>query len=210
MEVKNSSYFNKEQETPIDKIPVSETMADQDKYRDLLFKQRKDMLSRSLSLVFRSTFLVRDFGKLESMSGPESLFDPAYSGNHIVILECQLKTPSQMNLIDANEADFFKMHKLSMANWRIVDVDHFMRGNSFFSKHLSELEWHNDVETRIGTTEKREVVVKEIESTKNVLEMGDIYRTYLNIKEPRSNRGLETFKSKEEIESEKKAAQEKA
>ena len=40
--------------------------------------------------------------------------------------------------------------------------------------------------------------------------MGDIYRTYLNIKEPRSNRGLETFKSKEEIESEKKAAQEKA
>lgn len=210
MEVKNSSYFNKEKETPIDKIPVSETMADQDKYRDLLFKQRKDMLSRSLSLVFRSTFLVRDFGKLESMSGPESLFDPAYSGNHIVILECQLKTPSQMNLIDANEADFFKMHKLSMANWRIVDVDHFMRGNSFFSKHVSELEWHNDVETRIGTTEKREVVVKEIESTKNVLEMGDIYRTYLNIKEPRSNRGLETFKSKEEIESEKKAAQEKA
>lgn len=168
------------------------------------------MLNRSLSLVFRSTFLVRDFGKLESITGPESLFDPAYSGNHIVILESQLKTPSQMNLIDASEADFFKMHKLSMANWRIVDVDHFMRGNSFFSKHMSELEWHNDVESRIGSKDKREVVIKEIESTRNVLEMGDIYRTYLNIKEPRSNRGLEAFKSKEEIETEKKAAQEKA
>ena len=117
------------------------------------------MLNRSLSLVFRSTFLVRDFGKLESITGPESLFDPAYSGNHIVILESQLKTPSQMNLIDASEADFFKMHKLSMANWRIVDVDHFMRGNSFFSKHMSELEWHNDVESRIGSKDKREVVI---------------------------------------------------
>lgn len=168
------------------------------------------MLSRSLSLVMRSTFLVRDFGKLEAITGPESLFDPSYSGNHIVILECQLKTPSQMNLIDATEGDFFKMHKLSMANWRIVDVDHFMRGNSFFSKSVTELDWHNDVESKIGTPDKREIQVKEIEMTNNVLELGDVYRTYLNIKEPRSNRGLENFKSKEQVEAEKKAAQEKA
>lgn len=168
------------------------------------------MLTRSLSLVLRSTFLVRDFGKLESITGPESLFDPAYSGNHIVILECQLKTPSQMNLIDASEIDFFKMHKLSMANWRIVDVDHYMRGNSFFSKHTTELEWHKDVESRIGTNEKREIVVKEVDTANNVQDLGEIYRTYLDIKEPRSNRGLETFKSKQEFETEKKAAQEKA
>ena len=191
---------------PIDKIPVKDLMADQDKKRDLFFKQRKDMLNRSLSLVLRSTFLVRDFGKLESITGPESLYDPSYSGNHIVILECQLKTPSQMNLIDATENDYFKMHKLSMANWRIVDVDHYMRGNSFFSKHVTELDWHNDVESRIGTPDKRNIEVKEIEASKNVLDMGEIYRNYINIKEPRSNRGLEIFKTKEEIEAEKKAA----
>ena len=115
-----------------------------------------------------------------------------------------------MNLITASEGDFFKMHKLSMANWRIVDVDHFMRGNSFFSKSVTELDWHNDVESKIGTPDKREIQVKEIEMTNNVLELGDVYQTYLNIKEPRSNRGLENFKSKEQYEAEKKAAQEKA
>jgi hypothetical protein len=168
------------------------------------------MLQRSLSLVMRSTFLVRNFGKLESISGPESLFDPAYSGNHIVIFECQLKTPSQMNLIDNGDVDFFKMQKLSMANWRIVDVDHFMRGNSFFNKHVTELEWHKDVESIIGTQESRTINVKEIEATNNVNEMANIYRNYLDIKEPRSNRGIEVFKSKEELEAEKKAAVEKA
>jgi hypothetical protein len=168
------------------------------------------MLQRSLSLVMRSTFLVRNFGKLESISGPESLFDPAYSGNHIVIFECQLKTPSQMNLIDKGDVDFFKMQKLSMANWRIVDVDHFMRGNSFFNKHVTELEWHKDVESIIGTQESRTINVKEIEATNNVNEMANIYRNYLDIKEPRSNRGIEVFKSKEELEAEKKAAVEKA
>ena len=158
----------------------------------------------------RSTFLVKNFGKLESISGPESLFDPAYSGNHIVIFECQLKTPSQMNLIDTGDLDFFKLQKLSMANWRIVDVDHFMRGNSFFNKHMTELDWHKDVESKIGSNDKRVVTIKEIEATNNAMEMADIYRKYIDIKEPRSNRGIEVFKTKEEIDAEKKEAVEKA
>ncbi len=41
-------------------------------------------------------------------------------------------------------------------------------------------------------------------------DMSEIYRKYINLKEPRSNRGLEQFKSKEEIEAEKKAEKEKA
>ena len=153
---------------------------------------------------------MKDFGKLESITGPESLFDPAYSGNHIVIFECQLKTPSQMNLIDNGNIDYFKMQKLSMANWRIVDVDHFMRGNSFFNKHVSELDWHKDVESKVGTIDQRIINVKEIETTNNANDMADIYRNYIDIKEPRSNRGIEIFKSKEELEAEKKAAVEKA
>lgn len=153
---------------------------------------------------------MKDFGKLESITGPESLFDPAYSGNHIVIFECQLKTPSQMNLIDNGNIDYFKMQKLSMANWRIVDVDHFMRGNSFFNKHVSELDWHKDVESKVGTIDQRIINVKEIETTNNANDMADIYRNYIDIKEPRSNRGIEVFKSKEELEAEKKAAVEKA
>ena len=75
----------------------------------MYFRQRKQMLERSLSLVLRSTFLVRNFGKLDSISGPESLYDPAYSGNHIVTFECQLKTPSSMAMIDHDFLEFFKL-----------------------------------------------------------------------------------------------------
>ena len=168
------------------------------------------MLNRSLSLVLRSTFLVRNFGKLESVSGPESLFDPAYTGNHIVQFECQLKTPSALANIDHGLLDFFKLQKISMSNWRIVDVDFFMKGNSFFNKMVNELDWHNDVISKIGTHEKRNVNVKEQDQVKESNMMIDIYKNYINLKEPRYNRGLEEFKSKDELEVEKKEAKEKA
>ena len=106
---------------------------------------RKEMFERSHSMVLRSTFLLRDFCKLESISGPESLFDPSYTGNHIVIFECQLKAPSSLALIDTGLSDFFKLNKISMSNWRIADVDHFMRGNSFFNRLVSETDWQADV-----------------------------------------------------------------
>ena len=82
-----------------------------------------------------------------------------------------------------------------MSNWRIADVDHFMRGNSYFNKLISEADWHTGVESVIGTHEKRQLNVKEIETQKEVINFTEIYRQYIDLKEPRSNRGLERFKS---------------
>ena len=161
-------------------------------------------------MVLRSTFLARDFCNLESISGPESLFDPAYTGNHIVIFECQLKAPSSMALIDNGMSDFFKLNKISMANWRIADVDHFMRGNTYFNRMVTETDWHSGLEKVIGTHSSRQFEVKDLETQKEVLNFTDIYQKYLNLKEPRSNRGLEVFKTQEEMDAEKKAAKEKA
>jgi hypothetical protein len=154
--VKNEEFFNKmkKSDVPVEKLPQQEVMQMQDKFRDITFKMRKDMLERSHSMVLRSTFLIRDFCKLESISGPESLFDPAYTGNHIVIFECQLKAPSSMALIDTSLADFFNLNKISMSNWRIADVDHFMRGNSFFNRLVAETDWHSAVEKVVGTKDK--------------------------------------------------------
>ena len=62
----------------------------------------------------------------------------------------------------------------------------------------------------MGTKEKRDFEVKDLETQKEVLNFTDIYVKYLDLKEPRSNRGLEIFKTQEEIDAEKKAAKEKA
>ena len=171
---------------------------------------RKDMLDRSHSMVLRTTFLARDFCNIESISGPESLFDPAYTGNHIVIFECQLKAPSTMALIDNNLLDFFKLNKLSMSNWRIADVDHFMRGASYFNRLVQETDWQTDVEKVIGTHAKRQFDVKDLETQKEIIGFTEIYQKYIDMKEPRSNRGIEVFKSQEEVDAEKKAAKDRA
>lgn len=39
-----------------------------------------------------------------------------------------------MNLIDNNLEDYIFMRKLNFKNWKIVDIDHYMKGNSFFNK----------------------------------------------------------------------------
>ena len=97
-----------------------------------------------------------------------------------------------------------------MSNWRIVDVDHFVKGNTFFNKMVSELDWHKDFESKLGSNDVRTKVIKEVDQQKDVKQLLDIYENYINLKEPRSNRGIEEFKGKEELEAEKKEAIAKA
>jgi hypothetical protein len=115
-----------------------------------------------------------------------------------------------MALIDTGLKDYFMLNKISMSNWRIADVDHFMRGNSFFNRMIAETEWYSDVEKVIGPQSQNEMEVKDLETLKEVQNMTEIYQKYLNLKEPRSNRGLEIFKTQEEMDAEKKAAKERA
>ena len=75
-------------------METKDLIKQQDEFSDIFYGQRKDMLNRSLSTILRATLVVKNFGDLKSVSGPESLYDPAYTGHHIVLLECQLKTPS--------------------------------------------------------------------------------------------------------------------
>ena len=95
-----------------------------------------------------------------------------------------------------------------MSNWRLVDVDHFAKGASYFNKLVGELDWHKSVEDKIGTHEKRVKVIKEPEQAKEAKKIISLYESYIDLKEPRSNRGLEQFKGKEELEEEKKKAKE--
>lgn len=97
----------------------------------------RDMKRHGQSMVFRATLLFRDERKtLKSVSGPESLFDPDYTGNHIVIFENQLTTPHNLTQVGRSYGDYTNLRKMNFKDWRIVDVDHFMKGNSFFNKQV--------------------------------------------------------------------------
>jgi len=64
-----------------------------------------------------------------------------YSGNHIAVFECTLKTPPAMSLIDNSQKEYIMAHRLNFANWRIVDLDNYMKGNPYFTKFMTEETW---------------------------------------------------------------------
>ena len=105
-------------------------------------------------MVFRVTVQMRNYGQL-SGKGPEALYSPNYTGNHIAIFECDLKSPPSLSLIETSTEDFIMAHKLNFRNWRLVDVDHYMKGNSFFSTTLNPADWQRDYEERMGAYDDR-------------------------------------------------------
>lgn len=159
------------------------------------------MHERSFSTVFRCTLVVNNFGELKSISGPESLYEPNYTGNHIVLLECQLKSPNSLNAIDTNLLEFLNLYKLNFSNWRIVDIDHYMKGASFFPKQMKDTEWNAQITKTIGATAaERKIVIKDEAQLAQAHKMTEHFLNLLNAKEPRSNRGLEPFMTQEEAD----------
>ena len=60
------------------------------------------------------------------------LYGDNYTGNHIAIFECDMKAPPQMSFIDHNYMDVIKAYRINPNKWKIVDIDNFMQGNSYF------------------------------------------------------------------------------
>jgi hypothetical protein len=58
-------------------------------------------------------------------------------------------------LIDNNFKEYLHMQTMNFGNWRIVDVDHFMKGNSFFNKMVKDTDWYKDVEAKLGKPAER-------------------------------------------------------
>lgn len=54
------------------------------------------------------------------------------------MFECTLKTPPSALLIDHTLKQYVMSHRLNFANWRIVDMDNRMKGNSYFAKFETE------------------------------------------------------------------------
>ena len=159
------------------------------------------MLERSQSLVLRVIVQTSFDGQiLKSISGPESLYHHEYTGNHIVIFEAQLKSPPTMALIDHSLNEYINLHRINFRDWRIVDIDNFMKGNSFFGKIVKEGDWAADFEQKMGKPEKQVVDLKDQEEVKQFNEHMNTYIAYLNKKEPRSNRGIEKMISKAEYD----------
>lgn len=89
---------------------------------------------RNRSMVLRVYGVFKDLGRFTSNGVDVSSHD--YTGNHMVILENQLQEPPVIALTDPNIEKWVKRHKINHNNWKITDVDNYMKGNPFFKKML--------------------------------------------------------------------------
>ena len=58
-----------------------------------------------------------------------------------------------MARIDHTEKEFIESYRMNFKNWRIVDIDNFMQGNSFFPKVKVERVWREETAKITGTKE---------------------------------------------------------
>ena len=102
--------------------------------REIPHRMRKRLMAERIQMILRTTICFKDIGKFTDNSKDKSLYGNHYSGNHVAIFECQLKAPPPLALIDHTRDSFFDAYRINFRNWRIVDVDNFMQGNTFFDK----------------------------------------------------------------------------
>lgn len=62
-----------------------------------------------------------------------------------------------MNLLDNPLEDYILMRKLNFKNWKIVDVDHYMKGNSFFKSVVPERQFIKNIDHYLGAPKDRVV-----------------------------------------------------
>ena len=65
----------------------------QSELRNLVNKNRKQMHDRQANMILRTVICLKDIGVFSSVDHTKNIYGNEYSGNHIVIFECQLKPP---------------------------------------------------------------------------------------------------------------------
>lgn len=108
------------------------------------------MTDNSFRMVLRVTMMLTD----EALGKLDCEFDPEYTGNHIAVFECALKTPPSLSLIDHTHRDYVVSHRLNFKNWKLVDIDNWMKGNPYFDKFMTAESFKQQLHRVIGSTDR--------------------------------------------------------
>ena len=105
------------------------------------------MLERDFSLILRVTMQLTD-GALGSLQtkGTNDEMRGDYTGNHIAIFECELHHPPILSLADHDIESHILSSRINFQNWRLVDLDNFMKGNPPYSDFVTQVDWDKMVD----------------------------------------------------------------
>jgi hypothetical protein len=144
---------------------------------------KNEMFNKEYQLILRVVLQLTD-GALGKFSPFD--YNEAYTGNHIAIFEAQLRTPPALAMLDNTYEQFVNEHRLNFKNWRLVDLDNFMQGNSYYSEYVSQETWVKRNKDTWDDSEMNEVIETE-EDLEPLHEMIEKMQSFLATKEPQSN-----------------------
>lgn len=75
----------------------------------------------------------KDLLNAENNSSSNSNNNPSKINKHFLVFENELKSPSSLALLNKDFESWLASHEIEMGNWKLVDADNFMKGNSFFN-----------------------------------------------------------------------------
>lgn len=55
-----------------------------------------------------------------------------------------------MSLIDSTFKEYVVSHRINFSNWKLVDLDNYMQGNSYFAKVTTAELWQQDFDNVVG------------------------------------------------------------
>ena len=154
--------------------------------RDAYNKQRRDMLEKDFGLLLRVTMQLTD-GALGQVKAAGNSMSETYTGNHIAIFECELKHPPLLSMGDHDYFSYIMASRINFKNWRLVDLDNFMKGNQPYSDFVTQVDWDRMVDEYDGpkaVVEEKITTTREMDTLKGMV---DSYVEHLQTREPNSN-----------------------
>ncbi|CAI2369124.1 unnamed protein product [Moneuplotes crassus] len=111
--------------------------------REARFNYKYFAEERNRSMVLRVYGVFKNLGRFKNQG--KDLVSKKYTGNHMVIFENQLHESDILELTDPDMEEWIKNYKINHNNWKITDIDNYMKGNPFFSKMMDASEFKDFV-----------------------------------------------------------------
>jgi hypothetical protein len=84
-------------------------------------------------IILRISIFIKSNDTLNILKdGKETLDYEGYSGKHLAVFENELIPPHHSYFIEHSFDEWLGKHTLNHNNWKLVDIDNFMKGNTYF------------------------------------------------------------------------------
>ena len=110
--------------------------------------------------------------------------EPEYTGNHIAVFECALKTPPSLQMIDHTHRDYVVGPRMNFKNWKLVDIDNWMKGNPYFDKFMTQEGFKAQLNRVIGSKDRLNVDIKAQSAIQRLRKMSEKALVFDDLKEP--------------------------